>query len=531
MYYFCIIFAIVIGILFRIANLDHIVYWGDEVYSAIRIFGYTTQEIYQAIGPDHLVSAETLQSFQRFTPSHGIGTVLQGLAVEDAHITPLYFLVMHFWTSLLGSSTISLRSFSVLCGIALMPATYWLTIELFQRRRIAWCATALIAISPVQLLFAQEARMYALWCFLTILAGAAILRAIRVNRWMAWIGAGVAITGSLYAHFLAAVPIGGYVIYTIVLHYRDRVIMRRLAIVSSISALSFVPWVWVFLKRQVVIQEDGTEKAFSLSEAAKNWFSLFRRSFLDLNTTFQNGLPMALTLVIVSGLCGLLVAIAIDRVRREATIREWLFLGFLILGLPLGLLRESLHGVLPSRYLLPSYVGMHIAIGYLLGSRIGDRHFQRLPHRWIWSSALVALISIGVCSGGAYAQADSWWNKAFSECNPAIAQQINQSPQPLVISDGTGGPYFDHALSNVISLARLVKPKTTFQFTLESQPQDLAPAVALNHARHFSDRYVFTPSKVLREALQAKYGDRMEPLMQLTTDYRESDVCLWRLKD
>jgi uncharacterized membrane protein len=528
MYYFCIIFAIAIGILFRVANLDHIVYWGDEVYSAIRIFGYTTQEIYQAIGPDHLVTAATLQSFQRFTPTHGIGTVLQGLAAEDAHITPLYFLVMHCWTKLFGSSTVSIRSFSVLCGIALMPATYWLAIELFQRRRIALCTTALIAISPVQLLFAQEARMYALWCFLTILAGAAMLRAVRVNRWGAWLGAGLAMTGSLYAHFLAAIPLAGYGLYTILLHWRDQGIRKRFGITVSLSLLSFMPWAWIFLTRRVMIQEDGTQTAFSLTEAAKNWFSLFRRSFLDFNTTFQHGLPMAVTLVALSGLCALLVAIAIYRMQRETRVREWLFVGLLILGLPLGLLRESLYGILPSRYLLPSYVGMHIAVGYLLGSRIGDRHFRRLPQQWIWNGALIALISLGVYSGGAYAQASSWWNKAFSECNPAIAQQINRSPRPLVISDGTGGPFFDHALSNVISLARLVKPETQFQFSLESEAQE--GIAAATERGEFSDRYVFTPSKVLREALQAKYGDRMEPLMPLTTAYRDSDTCLWQLK-
>jgi uncharacterized membrane protein len=395
---------------------------------------------------------------------------------------------------------------------------------------MALCAAALVAISPVQLLFAQEARMYALWALLMITAGAALLRAIRRNSWGSWLGFGLAASASLYTHFLAAIPLGGYALYTIVLYWRDRPLIRRFFSTISLATLSFGPWVWVFLMRQVVEQEDGSEKPFSLSEAAKNWFSLFRRMFIDLNTTLQDSLPDALLLISISLFCAAIVAIALFRLQRETPIRTWLFVGLLIMGLPIGLFGQSLHGVLPSRYMLPSYVGVQLAIGYLLGSRLNWH--GPLRHRWIWPSSLVLLVLIGVISNSTHAQAASWWNKSFSECNLAIADRINQSPHPLILSDGTGGPFFDHALSNIISVARIVKPETMFQIGMEAQPMTDGRSETIDFAAgDFSDRFVLTPSNNLRRSLAAKYGDRLEPLAKLTHPYRESDVCFWRLRD
>ncbi|MBE9028862.1 glycosyltransferase family 39 protein [filamentous cyanobacterium LEGE 11480] len=514
--------SVTIGIVLRFVNLDTMIYWGDEVYSSIRIFGYTTQEIYQTVAHGQPIPATVLQQFQQVGRHHNLGDTIRTLAIEDAHITPLYFLVARLWAMLFGSSISSIRSLSALFGVALLPAVYWLGIELFKQRRIALCSTALVAIAPVQLLYAQEARMYELWVLLIVITGATLLRAIRRPSWRSWGGFSLMLSASLYSHFLAAIPLAGYGLYTVVLHYRNRPILKRFLLSSTIGILSFCPWIWVFLMRQVVEQEDGTQKPFSLIEAVKNWFSLFRRLFIDVNTTVSgSSLIAAIALVVISGFCLAIVDLAIYRLRQETPMAVWLFIGLLIFGLPMSLFGESLHGVLPSRYLLPSYVGLQLAIGYLIGSRLTHNNAVR---RWIWSSSLVALVTIGLISCASNVQANTWWNKGFSECNPATAAIINQSPRPLVISDGTGGPFFDHGLSNIISLARLVKPTTQFQVTLEPNYLDLDQG-------NFSDRFIFTPSDNLRQWLVSQYGKNMSPVLKLTHPYRGSDICLWRLSD
>lgn len=514
------ILTVLCGSGLRLLNLNSMIYWGDEVYSSIRIFGYTTQKIYQAVRQTVPVTALDLQKFQQFSAQPDWHHTLHSLAIEDPHITPLYFLTAHFWARLFGSSIVSLRSFSALLGVALLPAVYWLAHILFHDRRVALCSCAIVAVSPVQLLYAQEVRMYSLWVLLVILAGGTLLRAIQRRTWASWAIFGSLVSASLYTHFLSAIPLAGYGLYTIVLHSDDRALLKRFATVTSFGIFSFCPWVWIFLTRQAVEQEDGTQQPFSLIEAAKNWFSLFRRGFIDLNTTTQTSLSTAIILFAASAFCFTVVIYSLYRLRKETDTKIWLFIGLLIFGLPLTLFGESLHGVLPSRYLLPSYVGLSFAIGHLLGTRL----LVRPAKPRIWATSLVTLLTIGLISCAANVQANTWWNKGFGACNPRAAQMINQASQPLVISDGTGGPFFDHALSNIISVARLTRADVQFQIGLEPNPQPI-------NAGTYSDRFILTPSKNLREQLQAEYGDRMQPLLTLAHPYRSSNVCLWHLTD
>ena len=50
----------------------------------------------------------------------------------------------------------------VLISLISLPLMYGLGMELFGQRSVAWLATALLALSPVDILFAQTARQYSL---------------------------------------------------------------------------------------------------------------------------------------------------------------------------------------------------------------------------------------------------------------------------------------------------------------------------------------------------------------------------------
>ena len=91
-------------------------------------------------------------------------------AARDIH-PPLYYYLLHCWVRLFGNSEIALRSLSVLSGTALVLVTYLLGRELFNRR-VALIAALLAAVSPFQVHYSQETRMYilvALWAALAVL--------------------------------------------------------------------------------------------------------------------------------------------------------------------------------------------------------------------------------------------------------------------------------------------------------------------------------------------------------------------------
>lgn len=81
-------------------------------------------------------------------------------AARDVH-PPLYFLFLKLWSFLISPSLISARSFSAfVSALALIP--FWRLARRWIGPGAALIASCLMGLSPFQLWYAQEARMYAL---------------------------------------------------------------------------------------------------------------------------------------------------------------------------------------------------------------------------------------------------------------------------------------------------------------------------------------------------------------------------------
>ncbi len=129
-------------------------------------------------------------------------------AAHDIH-PPLYYYLLHFWVRLFGSSEIAVRSLSVLCGLLLVFLTYLLGVALFDDR-VALVASFLAAISPFQIYYSQETRMYILVALLGAISLFLFLKFARATREedVASLGPTVAlyaffITSALYTHYFA----------------------------------------------------------------------------------------------------------------------------------------------------------------------------------------------------------------------------------------------------------------------------------------------------------------------------------------
>ena len=88
--------------------------------------------------------------------------------LRGSPVGPLYFVLLKPWISAFGDSVFALRAFSVLASIALIPAVYALGAKLLSRRA-GLIAALLTALSPLELYFAQEARMYMLTSLVALL--------------------------------------------------------------------------------------------------------------------------------------------------------------------------------------------------------------------------------------------------------------------------------------------------------------------------------------------------------------------------
>jgi mannosyltransferase len=121
---------------------------------------------------------------------------------------PLYYYLLHGWIDLLGDDSESaLRGLSLLFGVLTVPLMYAVAWQLFRRRSAGLLAALFVAVSPLDIWYGQEARMYTLLTFLCLLSSYLLLLVIRARRtWqivVLWIGYTLANVAALYTHYFA----------------------------------------------------------------------------------------------------------------------------------------------------------------------------------------------------------------------------------------------------------------------------------------------------------------------------------------
>ncbi len=95
--------------------------------------------------------------------NHGVGNMLQWIANVDQH-PPLYYLLLHYWMALKGDTAYNVRLLSVIFGTATIPVIYF-TGKRLAGTPVGLAAALILAISPFNIRFAQETRMYTLLTF------------------------------------------------------------------------------------------------------------------------------------------------------------------------------------------------------------------------------------------------------------------------------------------------------------------------------------------------------------------------------
>lgn len=153
--------VIILGVFFRVINIAQKPYWHDEIYTSLRISGYTSPEVVEQIY-DKIIGIDDILRYQCPSQEKKLSDTVRGLAVEEPQHPPLFYWLEAIWTRWFGCSITTTRSLAVLFSLLTLPAIYWLCRELFQSPIVAWMAIALTSISPIHIRYAQEARQYSL---------------------------------------------------------------------------------------------------------------------------------------------------------------------------------------------------------------------------------------------------------------------------------------------------------------------------------------------------------------------------------
>lgn len=485
-----IIIIIIIGIFFRVINIDKKIYWHDEVYTSLRVAGYNSDQVLDTFFNGNIFTVKDLLKFQILDSTTPISQTIKALNEHPEH-PPLYYLLLRFWQDIFGSSIIANRSLSILFSFLTFPAIYFLSRELFNDNLVNLIVVSLTAISPFQILYAQEAREYSLWTLTIILSSLFLLKSIRLNKINDWISYSLSLSATFYTSILSIfLPIINIVYLYLLSKKLATKTEKNFLIFTLISGLLFIPWLVIVITNFSILKNKT-----NWTTVEKSWQFLANLWGLHFTSLFADfGLPLyhwASYLFIIFAFS--LIIYSLFFIIKNTSTNIWLYILLLIFIPTLGLIFPDLilGGIRSSitRYFIPAFVAIYLSTGYTLGKKNQQKSS-------IWSIILLITFTFSIISNLISSNAETWWNKAPSYHNAAIAKIINQAENPLLITKN-----FDINPGNIISLGHKLKPNIKLQL--------LGTDTIIIPYKNFTDIYIFNPSPELIKDIEKVYEGKI----------------------
>ncbi len=182
--------------------------------------------------------------------SHPLGDIPELLRQDGS--PPLYYLVLHVWMSVVGTSEVHTHLLSALFAVALVPAALWTGWSLFGRRA-GWMCALVAAFNPFVAFYANETRMYTMLVLLGVLTVATFLHAFVFGRRRYLPAFVLFLALVLYTHnwglLLAAGAGAALVPCLLVLPDRRRLLIDAALAFGAVAVL-YAPWVPTLLYQQ-----------------------------------------------------------------------------------------------------------------------------------------------------------------------------------------------------------------------------------------------------------------------------------------
>jgi uncharacterized membrane protein len=461
---FAALVLIIFGVLFRFTGLGAKLFWWDETHTGRAIAGSFWPEILEDIYNGRVLTRDEILVHQFPREGRTTVTTMRMLAWEEPRQTPLYFVLARFWVKAVGSSTTVLRAFSVILSILSLPLTFLLARELFGRTLEAWIAVGLIAVSPLHLVYAQEARQYMLWVDLLLATSWFLLRALSLSHergrpaWLWFLLYAGALGLTLITHLLTVAVMAAHALFVLASErFRLASSVRLTATAQLVVLLLFIPWSASILEEaqhRSWIPWAATDVGFA------SWLKMvagsYARPFFDIDVGIE-GLKIIdrapVIFVLMAVVVGALLLV------RCAPRPARLFL------LPLGLtcsmpwiavdLFSGGWRTVLIRYQFPVVIAMHLCVAFAIAYLL-----TRVEWRWrlVGVGTATLLVACGVFSCVHYGRSEVWWNKGPAGALLAAVSYIEQSPAPLVVSSASDG----HSMGTAMSLAHASSERTHF---------------------------------------------------------------------
>jgi mannosyltransferase len=227
-------------------------------------------------------------------------TLFQAILSDGVH-PPLFYMIHKGVLGLWGTTEFGQRFSAALFSLICLPLLYWSGRSMFNQR-VGLLGALLLALNPLHVWFAQEARMYSLLSALALISITVFWQAMRTHRRRYWIALTVVNSIIFAVHYFGfLIPISQFLF--IVLTFRHNYRQLRLWVLTQfIAFLPLVPWLVATARRETQSFGIGFLQRPILVDLPLTWWNFA----IGLSDNFYWPISMlALILFVVAGFNGL----------------------------------------------------------------------------------------------------------------------------------------------------------------------------------------------------------------------------------
>jgi 4-amino-4-deoxy-L-arabinose transferase-like glycosyltransferase len=268
-----------------------------------------------------------------------IPTMIARTAI-DIH-PPFYYLILHLWTLVAGSSAISVRLFSAFVGIVSIPLIFLVGRRLFGVR-VGIIAALAMALAPLHIYYSQESRMYALATLLVLASVYLFLTLLQREEkggasWIHWVLYLLVTALAMYTQYYAAFIPAAQTIFLLVSYRRHRTFLVKWLGAQIVLVLVYLPWLMYAGSKLVAYVSTKLVKEGDVPIGLFTYFRQHLLAFavghLSQDRDFLSWIALVFVAVIVLGAVGYLR----NRPRTDFTARQGITFGLVYLLIPLSL--------------------------------------------------------------------------------------------------------------------------------------------------------------------------------------------------
>lgn len=509
------IFITIVGVGLKFHNLNHKIFWEDEIYTVQHVIGAHNIMGIDSGSENEIVALSRYKELLKH--SSGDYTLGQELAAQSRtmNLNPLHYVFLSFWYRMTGDDILHYRLFSVLIFILTLPFLFFLARKLFRSNLVAWIATSLYSVSPFIHLFAQEARYYILWAFTLVILHFFLVYALDKKKLLWWAGYALAGILALYCSVLSGLILFEHLLFVLILYRKE---FWKFAGSGALMLLAYLPWLLLILNsNQEVVSSLAWHKmpekmpfwapALGITLGYIRAFSFYKEYTLYWNDVFGNISP-DLVVETIFNLCILaFLVLALIKVKKNLKKESALFLllifipGFLLFYF-LDLFRNAVTSIWWRYHIFSTIPVILIASSFFAGKLPMKKFTSVLIYSGL---VVISLYSVLEISKHKYWYLGGEWVLEFVD----NAELLSNSEKALVITDFTRD---DNPWTGPTLTMQVLMNCSSEEIDVLKISPDHSSIEALIPDSAYSDIFVLYPSSGLVENLYSQFGDRMQML-------------------